>query len=102
MDIRALAAGNTVSRTVATQLPENKEDDANIRRKYALPRGGGAQVISTLFSEGKFEYTADYAITHLAIAATKIAADLVMTAVAYQNLDNFAKSSSKRVHLRRS
>ena len=101
MNLRVLTAGNAESQTVPTQMLKSKEHDPNIRYGYTLPHRGDVQVISALLPADKFEYTSDYNSTQLAIAATTTAADLVMKAgfdppVAYQNLDIFATSASKR------
>ena len=101
MSLRLIAARNAKSRTVAPQMLKNREDDPNIRCGYTPPQRGHAQAISALSSPDKSEYTSDYTIRGVATAATKIAADLVMTAgsgspVTYQKSGKFMTSASKR------
>ena len=79
MSHRALADRNAVSQSVARQMLETEERDPNIRYSHALPQRGEEQLISALLSVDMFEYISEYASTLLAVAATRIAADLAMT-----------------------
>ena len=79
MILRVFADGNADAQAVAIHMVGNKERDPNVCYSFALPYRGEGQMISALLSGDTFEYTGGYASSQLAIAATTIAAGLVMT-----------------------
>ena len=79
MSLWVLADGTVDYQAVAIYLLGNKERDPNMCYSYTLPQRGEGQMISALLSGDTFEYTGGYTSAQLAIAATTIAADLVVT-----------------------